>query len=260
MDNKCKCGHEHVGLGVCWHVSSDGVNTYVCKCKKSQPCVEPEPPKIEQMWICPDAVGACVGCMRASEHIHNEQCVGGKQCIQWSSPTCVPVKPEPETPLKSIMGKFPSDEPIEKLLCCLNRLHRNPDRCDGKDCKTCNLYLEPPEPQGRISPLASTGYKLKFQKCKYCGGLARCLKRGWECLPDKPAPPIKCRIVLTTDLTCNCGEQMRKDESSANTQLQSLLAQQAREILEAVKPFVYGYPKDAEKKFEALKSKYCEEK
>jgi hypothetical protein len=101
-------------------------------------------------------------------------------------------------------------------------------------------------------------------------------------------PPEPQGIVLTTDLTCNCGEQMRKDESSANAQLPAIIARAKRELAREFIPLVeklfealshadfsngneeYGvdegremarvFIKDLSDQFEALKSKYCEEK
>jgi hypothetical protein len=140
---------------------------------------------------------------------------------------------------------------------------------------------EPASPiKDRISPLASTGYKLKFQKCKYCGGLAGCIKRGWECIPDKPPEPQG--IVLTepkrerffTDLYFDAWQNAWiQYQEQANTQLQVILArakrEQAREILNEILAIKKSATCDQTDKqgfwdnfwyeFEALKSKYIPE-
>jgi hypothetical protein len=108
-----------------------------------------------------------------------------------------------------------------------------------------------------------------------------------KALKGLPASPVKDRIVLTTDLTCNCGEQMRRDLDSANAQLPAIIARAKRELAREFIPLVeklfealshadfsngneeYGvdegreqarvFIKDLSDQFEALKSKYIPE-
>jgi hypothetical protein len=210
--SKCQCGHEQKEHG------RYGCNQW-CNCKQFQPCVEPEPQKIEQMWICPDAVGACVGCMRASEHIHNEQCVGGKQCIQWSSPSCVPVKPEPQ----KVIDQLKNNPEIMAQIKQGMKERREGNVLPWSQVRK-ELVPEPPEPQGRII--------LEWGK----GDIVR-------------------------GITKLC-------EDYANIQLQSLLAQQAREIIKDIEVLPAYCMNEIEAyelwvtfwdKFKIVKSKYIPE-
>jgi hypothetical protein len=225
MDNKSKC----CGARVEKAFVRDGTDAFEWQCCAcGQPCVEPEPQKVR----CPDRItckyGGCE--QHGDEHLPNNDC----GTFALDCPTCVPVKPEPVELSK-----------VEKEI-----INTNPD------------LLGKPEPQKK------TGLKYNCLNCS-----AVCVKKDkninhaccyYQPNPEPPEPQGRIRFYIQPLTPV---EKRIQDIclDQANRQLQSLLAQQAREILHDFN-CVFN-PRNIqtqqlrtwEQKFEALKSKYIPE-